>query len=145
MESRGSALRLVAAVGLAMLLVAGTALAATAWWWSRDGWIRLEVDEGAAGDRVSLSAPAWLLRLGPRWPEDAWDPQVRSRLVPPLRRALREWGSIPDGVVVRVREDGCELTVGKRGAAAVLVVRDGPATVRMEIPARALRRALPRA
>ena len=140
--SRGERLAFAVVLGLAVL-VCGTAGAA-AYAWQTSGRIRLAVHEsGPDGIDLAVSIPGALLNtaiaLCPL-PSDLADDPVFGDVLPALRNATDSLATMPDAVLVDVRDGDGHVRIAKTGREIVIRVHAPGERFELAMPIESLRR-----
>jgi hypothetical protein len=129
--------RLALGIVLILVVVVGGAAGAATYAWQQAGTVRVSVHEsGPDGSDVSLRMPAVLLNLAIAFcptPHVLDDPDAASALGV-LEAVADELVSMPDAVLVDVREPGTTVRIEKRDGRLLVRVREPGERVDIEVP-----------
>ncbi len=136
--------RLAFAVVLGLgVLVSGTA-GATAYAWHRAGNVRIAIHEtGPGGTDLSLRLPGLLVNAAIALCPLPSDAELHARLAdmtPALRSISRRLASMPDAVLVDVKDDGGTLRIEKSGRELKIVVASPRERIDVSVPLESVRR-----
>jgi len=124
------------------VLVGGTA-GATAFAWHRAGSVRIAIHEtGPGGSDVTLRLPGLLVNTAIALCPVPTDPKFQERLVeiaPMLRAVAGRLKTLPDAVLVDIRNDEGTVRVEKSGADLLIRVRSDEERVDIAIPVNSVR------
>ena len=138
----GERLALAVVLGLAVL-VSGTA-GATAYAWHRAGNVRIEVHQsGPGGTDLSLKLPGALVNAAIALCPFPSDAELHARLedmTPVLRSISGRLASIPDAVLVDVKDEGGTVRVEKSGQDLLIHVASPRERVEVSVPLESVRR-----
>ena len=138
----GERLALAVILGLGVL-VCGTA-GATAYAWRRAGSVRIAVHEtGPDGDDFSLRLPGLLVNTAIAFCPVPADAELNARLTaiaPALRAVASRLATLPDVVLVDVKNDGGTVRVEKSGEDLVIRVVSPVEHVEIAVPIESVRR-----
>lgn len=136
--------RLALAVVLGLCVLVGGTAGATAYAWHRAGSVRIAIHETApGGDDFSLRLPGLLVNaaiaLCPL-PADVELNARRADLAPVLRAAATRLASLPDSVLVDVKNDGGTIRIEKSGPDLVIRIVSPMERVEVAVPLESVRR-----
>ena len=129
--------RLAFAIVVTLFVVVGTAAGAATYAWQQAGTVRVAVHEsGPDGSHVSLSVPGILLNAAIAFcptPDLVHDADTASALAV-LEAVADELVSMPDAVLVDVREPGTTVRIEKANGRLLVRVRQPGERVDIEVP-----------
>ena len=138
----GERLALAVVLGLG-ILVSGTA-GATAYAWHRAGNVRIAIHQTCPGGTdLSLRLPALLVNAAIALCPLPSDAELHARLdavAPVLRSISGRLASMPDAVLVDVKDEGGTLRIEKLGADMLIHVASPRERVDVSVPVESLRR-----
>lgn len=137
----GERLALAVILGLCVL-VCGTA-GATAYTWQRAGSVRIAIHgTGPGGDDFSLSVPGLLVNAAIALCPVPADAALNARLMhmaPVLREVAARLATLPDVVLVDVKNDGGSVRVEKSGPDLLIRVVSPVERVEVSVPLESVR------
>jgi hypothetical protein len=138
----GERLALAVILGLA-ILVGGTA-GATAYAWHRSGSLHIAVHEaGPDGDDFSITLPGLLVNAAIALCPVPADAELNARLAeftPALRAVASQLATMPDAVLVDVKDCGGAVRIEKSGPNLLILVNSDDERVELAVPVESVRR-----
>jgi len=136
--------RLSLAIILGFCVLLGGTAGATAYAWHRAGSIRIAIHEtGPGGSDLSMRLPGLLVNTAIALCPVPTDPKFRARLVeiaPMLRAVAGRLKTLPDAVLVDVKNDEGTVRIEKSGAELLIRVLSDAERVEIAIPVDSVRR-----
>jgi hypothetical protein len=136
--------RLALAIVLTLGVVVGGTSAAAAYAWRRAGNVRIAIHEsGPSGQDLSLSLPGLLVDSAIALCPMPGDPAVKARLKelgPALGAVASRLSTLPDVVLVDVRDDGGTIRVEKSGSDLIIRVVSREDRVEVAVPLESVRK-----
>ncbi len=135
--------RLSLAVILGLCVLLGGTAGATAYAWHRAGSVRIAIHEaGPGGSDVSMRLPGLLVNTAIALCPVPTDPKFRARLVdiaPMLRAVAGRLKTLPDAVLVDVKNDEGSIRIEKSGTDLLIRVLSDAERVEIAIPVDSVR------
>jgi hypothetical protein len=135
--------RLALAVLLGLCVLVGGTAGATAYAWHRAGSVRIAIHEtGPGGSDYSMKLPGLLVNAAIALCPVPADDELRARLgeiAPALREVASRLSSLPDVVLVDVKNAGGTVRVEKSGADLVIRVVSQDERVEIAVPVESVR------
>jgi len=136
--------RLSLAIILGLCVLLGGTAGATAYAWHRAGSVRIAIHEtGPGGSDLSMRLPGLLVNTAIALCPVPTDPKFRARLVeiaPMLRAVAGRLKTLPDAVLVDVKNDEGTVRIEKSGAELLIRVLSEAERVEIAIPLDSVRR-----
>jgi len=136
--------RLSLAIILGLCVLLGGTTGATAYAWHRAGSVRIAIHEtGPGGSDLSMRLPGLLVNTAIALCPVPTDPKFRARLVeiaPMLRAVAGRLKTLPDAVLVDVKNDEGTVRIEKSGAELLIRVLSDAERVEIAIPVDSVRR-----
>ena len=136
--------RLSLSIILTICVLLGGTAGATAYAWHRAGTVRIEVHElGPGGSDVSVQLPGLLVNAAIALCPVPTDPKLREHLVkiePMLRAVASRLQTLPDAVLIDVKNDDGTVRIEKSGTDLVIRVASHEERVEIVIPVKSVRR-----
>ena len=135
--------RLSLAIILGLCVLLGGTAGATAYAWHRAGSIRIAIHEtGPGGSDLSMRLPGLLVNTAIALCPVPTDPKFRARLVdiaPMLRAVAGRLKTLPDAVLVDVKNDEGTVRIEKLGTDLLIRVVSDAERVEIAIPVNSVR------
>ena len=135
--------RLSLAIILGLCILVGGTAGATAYAWHRAGSIRIAIHEtGPGGSDLTMQLPGLLVNTAIALCPIPTDPKFKERLVefaPMLRAVAGRLKTLPDAVLVDVKNDEGLVRIEKSGADLLIHVRSETERVEIAVPVDSVR------
>ena len=135
--------RLSLAILLGLCVLVGGTTGAAAYAWRRAGSVRIAIHEtGPGGSDVTMRLPGLLVNAGIALCPVPADPKFRERLVeiaPMLRAVAGRLKTLPDAVLVDVKNDGGTVRIEKSGSELQIRVVSDAERVEIAVPVNSIR------
>jgi hypothetical protein len=135
--------RLALAVILGIVLVLGGTTGAAAYAWHRAGTVRIAIhDAGRAGHDISLTLPGLLVNTAIAVCPVPNDTEFRARLrdvAPALRALSSRLSTLPDVVLIDVKNEGGTVRIEKSGRELLIRVVSRDERVEVDVPLESVR------
>jgi hypothetical protein len=136
--------RLALAVILGLCVLVGGTAGATAYAWHRSGSVRIAIHEtGPGGNDFSMRLPGLLVNTAIALCPVPQDAELNARLLeiaPALREVAGRLATLPDVVLVDVKNDGGTVRIEKSGPDLVIRVVSPDERVEIAVPVESVRR-----
>jgi hypothetical protein len=135
--------RLALAITLALVILVGGTTGAAAYAWHRAGTVRIAIHQsGPGGSDLSVTLPGLLVNtaiaLCPL-PHDAHTCAHLAEVTPALREVAAQLATLPDAVLVDVKNDGGLIRIEKSGSELLIRVVSPQESVDLAVPLESLR------
>ena len=136
--------RLALAVSLGLCVLVGGTAGSTAYAWHRAGSVRIAIHEtGPGGSEFSMRLPGLLVNTAIALCPVPTDAEFKARLVditPVLHAVAGRLSTLPDVVLVDVRNDGGTVRIEKSGTDLFIRVVSDAERVEIAVPVESVRR-----
>ena len=138
--------RLAMAIVLGGVFLAGSAAAAATYAWHAGGTFRIAVREvGPDGSNVSMRLPGALVNAAialcpvPQAWNDGEIDDALAAAVPVLEAVADHLGSMPDAILVDIKDGDTRVRIAKSGGSLTIRVRDPETFVEVDLPVKSVR------